>query len=206
MAYLYNLANPIDWGNMTKPIYADTNAIVDMYYPNSGLIPNPSAHIYHVYHQFIRTMFLNSIKLHITTHVLMEMENDFVKNDRKLYNLNPPNGKKLELKPYRHDPAEQITRSQVYKQVFEQIMGNEGIVCRETRIPCDVVQSFIASLDKQTMDPNDYILAEICKIENAMLLTNDRDFATPVVQCDLITNNQELISQGLAHGFVLANP
>ena len=123
-----------------------------------------------------------------------------------LYNKQHPMGKIGKLKDYRHLPTEQCMRKQIYGPVFEQIMGNEKIVCRETRIPCDVVQSFIASLDKQTMDPNDYILAEICKSENAMLLTNDKDFATPVVQCDLITNNQELISQGLAHGFILANP
>lgn len=206
MAYLYNLAYPIDWESITKPVYADTNVIVDMYYPNSGLIQNPTASAYQVYHQFIRQMFQNKMKLHIASHVLLEMEIQFTKYDYNLYNIQHPMGKIGKPKEYRNLPTEQCRRKQIYGQVFEQIMGNEEIICSETKIPCAFVQSFIASLDKQAMDPNDFILAEICKSENAMLLTNDKDFATPVVQCDLITNNQDLIAQGLVQGFVLANP
>ena len=161
MAYLYNLANPVDWESITKPIYADTNVILDMYYPNSGLIPNPTAHIYQTYHQFIREMFLKRIKLHITAHVLLEMENLFVKNDMKVYNSQHPMGKMSNHKEFRHEPTQLSSRKQIYGQVFQQIFGNEEIVCGDTKITSTIVQSFIASLDKQTMDPNDYILAEI---------------------------------------------
>ncbi len=61
------------------------------------------------------------------------------------------------------------------------------------------------SLDQQGLDPNDFLLADLCIRENAIILTDDHDFCSDAVQCDLITNNQRLLQDAQQNGFILAN-
>ena len=204
MPKIYNLSNTIDYSSLSKPIYVDTNAIVDLYYPNSALVPNMSVNQKIPYHSFIRHLFSIQKKIHITTQVLMEMENAFVRIDQQLYEKqnNLPN---MRAKAFRKIQPEMVKRKSQYSQTYKQIFENDLIECKNTLITQKDVDKFINSLDSQTLDSNDYILAQIAIKEDAIILTDDQDFATPVVQCDLITNNPLLIQLAQSIGFTLAN-
>lgn len=203
MPLIYSLSNPIDLQKITKKIYADTNAIVDLYYPNAALVPNNSTQGKQPYHMFIRNIFQSHKLLYITSSTLLEMENVFVKFDHKIYNAqNPP---VRDTKAFRRIPSEMQKRKISYSQYYSQIFGNSMIKCIEVTITNDNVTNYLNGLDVHCLDGNDYILACHCNKENAIIITDDCDFASSIVNCDIITNNQSLVQKALSVGFTLAN-
>lgn len=204
MPNIYNLLQPINITCMNKPIFVDTNAIVDLYYPNNALVPNINISRLQPYHDFIRDIFNANQKIIITSHVLMEMENVFVRRDYKIYNSqhSPTN---ISFKDFRSLPSEMARRKVTCSQAFNQIFNNSLIECIDITIATSKVKSFLGSLDTQTLDPNDYLLAVECGLANGILLTDDRDFATTAVGCDLITINSQLLANAQSLGFTAAN-
>ena len=132
---------------------------------------------------------------------LAELENVFVKNDLAIFNR--ASSEKMDLKPFRAFPAEMSARQKRYDMIFRQIKANPLFPCLDVPFSCNAVFQFVESLDKQAMDTNDFVIASLCAQQNGILMTDDKDYASSVTPCDLMTCNPQLLSAAQANGFSL---
>lgn len=205
MAVIYDLTRPIDWNSISNKIFADTNIISPIFYDQAGAVPNQIGMIQScIYQQALSDMFAKGIQLHISSIVILEMINLFMKWDLKIYNRTQTN-KIGELKKYRELQSEMNSRSIRYPLIYKQICSTTNIVIEDTFICAKDIDTYINSLKSQSMDPNDFVISSSSKSSNAILMTDDHDYGTANNICGLMTQNQDLINKCIQFGFTLMN-
>ena len=205
MPIIYDLSKPVEWNKIKEKVYADTNIISPIYYDQAAAVPNQiNMAVSRIYQQALSNMFAEGIQLYVSSVVILEMINLFIKWDLKIYNRTQAN-RIGELKKYRELPSEMNSRGVRYPLIYQQISSATNIVIDETRISANELALYINSLGTQSMDPNDYAIIRSAKASNAILMTNDHDYGSPISDCDIMTQNQDLINKCIHCGYVLAN-
>ena len=205
MPLIYNIANPIQWSVLGKPVYADTNVISPIFYDRSGSVPDQGRMLaLQPYYTAIADMFSNGVQLHLSSIVLMELCNVFLKWDRKIYNYSKPKGQKVDdPKAFRELLSEKQSRKARYSLILSQINSASCFKLHEIVIhPLDAI-AYAYTIDRHSMDTNDYILSQFVASQNGILLTDDHDFSSAPTGCDLMTNNPRLVSEAVQAGFAL---
>lgn len=201
MPLVYDIRNQQNVASLEKPIFADTNVLFNIFYDQMALVRNPACEAKRAYRQAIASMLGAEKPLHLFSLVLAELENVFVKNDLAIFNR--ASSEKMDLKPFRAFPAEMSARQKRYDMIFRQIKANPLFPCLDVPFSCNAVFQFVESLDKQAMDTNDFVIASLCAQQNGVLMTDDKDYASSVTPCDLMTCNPQLLSAAQANGFSL---
>ena len=206
MPLIYDLAKPIQWSALEKPVYADTNVISPIFYDRSGSVPNQTRmQALQPYQSAISDMFSNGVQLHVPSIVLMEMCNVFLKWDIKIYNFNKIKGHRIDNpKDFRELASEQLSRKQRYSLIFKQLNTASTIELHDMEIHCSDAVAYTNTADSHSLDTNDYMITQFVSSQNGILLTDDHDFACSITGCDLITINPRLIMEATQAGFSLA--
>lgn len=207
MPTVYDIRNPINWKEIDKAIFVDTNVVCPIYYDRSALVQTPMANTSANYQQAILNILNNGLHIHISSIVMMEMSRVFMKWDMQIYNkMNPGATSAKNIKVYRRIASEMQSRKQRYSMIYAQLKSAPEIEIHDTLLSCDDVCGYFDTMDSHSMDTNDYLIGQLTQNNNAALLTDDGDYGNTVVGIDLITGNQQLISDLLSLGYNLANP
>ena len=187
-------------------VFADTNAIVDLFYDQGGLIPNSRVSDKAPYHAFIGALWTSGKNLHISALVVMEMYGVFQKYDKHIFNSSRPKGSKVDdIKVFRSQFQDRADCKRRYGLITQQLATNPHIVIEPVALSDGEIVSYVDKMDIHTMDTNDYILTTMLSTENQVILTDDGDFCFPNAAYDIATNNRKLINMALSIGYTMAN-
>lgn len=205
MPNVYDLSKPVDWGNIKGKIYADTNIISPIYYDQAAAVPNQiNLPVSRVYQQALRNMFAIGLQLHVSSIVIFEMINLFIKWDHKIYNMTQGN-RIGDLKQYRELQSEMNSRSIRYPLIYQQICATSNIIIEDTTIYAKDIPTYINTMGCQSMDPNDFVIVKMTELSKATLITDDHDYGSQIINCDIMTRNQTLINKCIQFGYTQIN-
>ena len=191
MPFVYNFSQKFDSEKVPSPILLDTNVLADLYYDRNGIIQNNSMESLLPYHQVIRACLSNKHPLYISAHNILELFHIFLRHDHEIYNkISKQN---CSIKVYRAISSEKQARASRYQLILDQIRSS-GILITGLSLEEQIVNEFVQALDKNTMDANDFLLANLALEKDYAVLTDDGDYASEHPQCNIITINQQLLS------------
>ncbi len=206
MPRVFDIRKPITHSFENFIVFADTNAIVDLFYDKSSYVANAKVQEKAPYHAFIGDLWENGITLHIPATVVMEMYGIFQKYDMSIYNKNHPTGQKApDIKTFRSQLQDRSDCKRRYTLITQQLTQNSHIAIEPVNTSSSDLFSFVSNMDTHAMDSNDFILSSMLPARNGLILTDDKDFSVPNVSYDIATKNPVLIDSALRNGYILAN-
>ena len=160
-----------------KNVFFDANVLVYIFWPT---INGGSASPANRYSSMLGTLFKNRFKLYLNSTVVSEVVNRVLRIEYEKYKVVHTNN--LTFKDYRNSVDGQQVQQDIFDMFNNRIFNLFSI--KEKCLTKDMLKSF---LTVDSLDFNDKVIVDLCKSNNFVLLTHDKDFANENI--DVISAN-----------------
>lgn len=149
-----------------KNVFFDANVLVYIFWPTiNGDSGSPATR----YSSMLGTLFENEFKLYLNSTVVLEVVNRVLRIEYEKYKV--VHACNLTFKDYRNSVDGQQVQQDIFDMFNNRIFNLFSI--KERCLTKDMLKSFLMV---NSLDFNDKIIVNLCKSNDFILLTHDKDF------------------------------